>query len=165
MAGNSNVYKTIWKNGNKEYNEKYICCFFVIRNLKSAITYKCGQVVLSRTSVYFAISKLILLFLYCIYIPCIIRSKVYLYILRSMFPFLSNWLRPKPSVVNQMSHLFFWSLKYFFAYFNFFQNGHIHNVVSMLINVLKLDVENNNIFPMLSNVVYINIEIDNVDLT
>ena len=30
MTGNNNVYKTIWKNGNKEYNEKYICCFLTI---------------------------------------------------------------------------------------------------------------------------------------
>ena len=42
----------------------YIFCFFTIWNLKSAITYNCGQVVLSRTSVYIAISKLILLFVY-----------------------------------------------------------------------------------------------------
>ena len=30
MTGNINVYKTTWKNGNKEYNEKYICCSFTI---------------------------------------------------------------------------------------------------------------------------------------
>ena len=30
MTGNNNVYKTIWKSGNKEYNEKYICCFFLL---------------------------------------------------------------------------------------------------------------------------------------
>ena len=38
MAENNNVYKSIWKNGSKEFNEKYICCFFTIRNFKSPIT-------------------------------------------------------------------------------------------------------------------------------
>ena len=87
MAGNNNVYKTIWKNGNKEYNEEYICCFFTIRNLKSAVTYKCGRVVLSRKSVYFATSKLILLFSYSFHVPYIILFNVYFYIVRSMFAF------------------------------------------------------------------------------
>ena len=40
----------------------------------------------------------------------------------------------------------------------FFSNGHIRNVVSILPNVLKITVENN-------NVVQINIEIDNIDST
>ena len=86
----NNVYKTIWKNENKEYNEKYIC-----------------YPVLSRTSVYFAFSKLILLFSYSFHVPCIILSNVYFYILRSMFLFLLNRSQPKTCVVNQMSHLFF----------------------------------------------------------
>ena len=47
MTANNNVYKTIWKNKNKEYNEKYIRCFFTISNLNSAITYKRGWIVLS----------------------------------------------------------------------------------------------------------------------
>ena len=42
----------------KEYNDKYICCFVVIKNHKSKKTHKCGQIVLSLTSIYFAISKL-----------------------------------------------------------------------------------------------------------
>ena len=46
MTGNNNVYKTIWRNESKEYNEKYICCFFTTWNLKSAIMYKSGRVVL-----------------------------------------------------------------------------------------------------------------------
>ena len=64
IAGNDNVYKTIWRNENKEYNQRYICSFLTIWNLKSAITYNCGQVVLSNTSVYFAINKPILLLSY-----------------------------------------------------------------------------------------------------
>ena len=85
----------------------------------SAIAYKCGRVVLSRTSVYFVISKLILLFSYSFHVPCIILSNVYFYIVRSMFPFLFNRSQSKASVVNQMSHLFFEAQKYFFALFNF----------------------------------------------
>ena len=102
-----NAYKTIWKNGNKEYNEKYICCFFTIWNVESAITYKCRQVVLSRTPAYFAISKPILLFLCSFHVTCIILSNVYFYIVYSIFPFLFNRSQPKASVVNEMSHLFF----------------------------------------------------------
>ena len=64
-----------------------------------------------------------------------------------------------------MSHPFFEAQKYFFALLNFWpytercfdENGHIQNVVSMLINVVKLDVQN--------NIVNINVEIDNVNLT
>ena len=41
---------------------------------------------------------------------------------------------------------------------------HIHNVVSTLINVVKLDVEFNNNVLTLSNVANINVELDNVDL-
>ena len=48
--------------------------------------------------------------------------------------------------------------------FQLFVNGHIHNVVSTLINVVKLLDENNNVIPTLSNV-HINFEIDNVDST
>ena len=91
MTRNNNVYKTIWKNRDKEYNEKYICCFFTIWNLKSAIMYKRGWVVLFLTLVYFVISKLILLFSYSFHIPYIILSNVYFYIVCSIFPFLFNW--------------------------------------------------------------------------
>ena len=86
ITGSNNVFETIWKNGNKEYNEKYIYCFFrtwnrkrvisckcwrvtlsrtTIWNLKSAVTYNCGTAVLSRTSVYSAISKLVFMFFSC----------------------------------------------------------------------------------------------------
>ena len=61
------------------------------------------------------------------------------------------------------SFLFFFFLlssKIFICSFKLFANGHIHNVVSRLINV-----ENKNIVLTLSNVVNINVEIDNVDST
>ena len=62
------------KNGNSnEYNEKYILCFFVTWNSKSAITYECGQVVLSSTSVYFVISKFTVYlstFIFTLCVPC-----------------------------------------------------------------------------------------------
>ena len=40
---------------------------------------------------------------------------------------------------------------------------HIKNVVSTLVNVVKLDVENDNIVSALPNVVHMNVEIDKVD--
>ena len=114
MTGNNKVYKTIWKNGNKEYNEKYICCFLTIWNLKSAITYKCRRVVLSHTSDYFAISKLILLFSYSFHVLCIILSNVYFYVVRSMFPFLFNWSQSKALKLKNIFLLFsnFWKWLY-----------------------------------------------------
>ena len=117
--GNNNVYKTTWKNGNQEYNEKYIRYFFTIWNLKRTITYKCGRVVLSHTSAYFAISKPILLFSYSFHIPSIILSNVYFYIVRSIFPFLFNRSQSTASIINQLSHPFFEAQKYFFALFTF----------------------------------------------
>ena len=63
-----------------------------------------------------------------------------------------------------MSHLFFEAQKCFCS-FQLLENGHIHNFDSKLINVMKLDVENNNIASTLSNIANINVEIDNVDLT
>ena len=44
-------------------------------------------------------------------------------------------------------------------------NGHIHNVVSTLPNVVKNYVENDNVVSTLLNVVQINVEIDNIDST
>ena len=144
MIENNNVYKIIWKNGNKEYNEKYICCFFTVWYLKRAITSNCGRAVLSHSSVYFAISNFILLFSYSFHMPCIILSNVYFYIARPMFPFLFNRSQSTASTVNQLSHLFFEALKYFCS-FQIFEKGHIQNVVSTLINIVKLDAQNNNI--------------------
>ena len=89
-------------------------------------------------------------FIFTLYVPC--------------FLFLLIKLQSKVSVVNQMSHLFFGSSKIFFYSFQYFENGHILNVLSTLIKVMKLDVEISNIVSMLSNVVSMNAEIDNVDL-
>ena len=164
MTRNDSVYKTIWKNGNKEYNEKYICCFFTIWNLKRAITYRWRREVLFLTSVYLATTKLILLFSYTFHVPCIILSNVCFYILRSIFPYPFNWTQSKARVVNQMSHLFL-KLKNTLWSFQLFENGHIHNVFSTLINVIKPDVKNNSIVSTLFNVVNINAEIDKLHLT
>ena len=49
-----------------------------------------------------------------------------------------------------MSHLFM-KFKNIFCAFQFFANGHIHNVVSTLINGRKFDVENNNLASTLPN--------------
>ena len=42
---------------------------------------------------------------------------------------------------------------------------HIHHVVSTLVNVVKLDFENDNVVSTLSNIGNINVEIYNVELT
>ena len=47
----------------------------------------------------------------------------------------------------------------------FFSNGHIHNIVSMNPNVVKIYVENDNVVSTLSNVVQINVEMNNLDST
>ena len=51
----------------------------------------------------------------------------------------------------------------FFCFF--FGNGYFHNVVSTLINFIKLDVEKDNVVSTLFNVVHINVDIRNVDST
>ena len=99
-------------------------------NLPSAIIYKCGRVVLSRTSVYFsvdtgrklnvhktfnlrpvstgfAISKLTMSFSYSFNVPCTILSNVYFYTVCSISSFLFHRSQLKSGVVNQMSHLYF----------------------------------------------------------
>ena len=58
--------------------------------------------------------------------------------------------------------LCFWLQANFFFFF-FFSNGHIHNVVSALLKVVKIYVEIDNIVSTLSNIVQINVEIDNVE--
>ena len=94
MIENNNVYKTIWKNGNKEY---YI--FF--------------------TSDDFAISKAILLFLYSFHIPSIILSNVYFYIALSMFAFLLIDRNRQQVLLISWVIFFFETQKYFFALFKF----------------------------------------------
>ena len=44
----------------------------------------------------------------------------------------------------------------------FFPNGHTHNVVSTLPNVVKIDVKNDNVVLTLSNVIQFNVEKHNV---
>ena len=44
-----------------------------------------------------------------------------------------------------------------------FRNGHFHNIVSTLTNVVKLNVEKDNFVSTLSNVTHINVEIQSVD--
>ena len=59
----------------------------------------------------------------------------------------------------------FFFLSFFWVFFFFFfSNGHIHNVVSALLKVVKIYVEIDNIVSTLSNIVQINVEIDNVEL-
>ena len=90
----------------------------------------------------------ILIFFLCIftlYIPC------FLFLLID---------HNQKQVLLIKSVIFFWSSEIFFCSFQLFGNGHIHNVVWTLINLMKLDVENNSIVSTLSNVVNISVEID-----
>ena len=50
-------------------------------------------------------------------------------------------------------------------FFVLFGNGHFHNAVSTLTNVVKLDFEKDNVASTLSNVVHMNVEMCNVDST
>ena len=59
------------------------------------------------------------------------------------------------------STIFFEAQKYYFVFESrviFFPNGQIHNVVSTLPDVAKIDFENDNVVSTLSNVVQFNIE-------
>ena len=132
--------------------------------LISVLMYKCGQVVLFLTSVYFAISKLILLFLCSFQVPCIILPTLIFTLYLPRFPFFLIDHNQKQVLLIKWV-IFFWSSKTVFCFFQPLENGHIHNVVSTLTNVVKLDVENNSSVLKLSNVVNINVEIDNVDVT
>ena len=46
-----------------------------------------------------------------------------------------------------------------------FPNDHIHNVVSTLPNVMKIDVENDIVFSTLFNIVQTNVETDSIGST
>ena len=92
----------------KEYNEKYICCFLSIWNLKSAILYKCRRVVLTRTSVYFFISNLTLPFSYFIHVATMHYTFGLLFLHCTLHvSFLFDRSQSKTGVVNQMSRLCF----------------------------------------------------------
>ena len=156
MTGNNNVYKTIWKNGNKEYNEKYICCFITIWNLISAKSHKCGRVVLFLTSVYFAISNAYcyfpILFMYnALYFPTFIFT---LYV--PFYPFFLIDHNQKRMLLIKWV-FFFWKLKNISLLFSTFWKWSNSQRF--------LDVEYSSIVSTSPSVVNINDEIDNVDLT
>ena len=142
MTGNSNIFKTIWKNGNKEHDDKYVCCFFMIWNLIFAAKYKFGRLVLFFTSVNYAISQLTLIFfhvifklhfnvsyfstfIFTLYIPC--------------FPFFLIDHNQKVLLIKWVT--FSWSSEISHYSFQPFENYHIRNVLSTFINVMKLYVE------------------------
>ena len=63
------------------------------------------------------------------------------------------------------SRRFFEAQKYYFVFeskLNFFSNGHICNVVSTSPNVVKIDVENDNVVLALFNIFQFTVEIHNV---
>ena len=63
------------------------------------------------------------------------------------------------------SSIFFEAQKYYFVFessLNFFSKDHINNVVSMLPDVVKIDVENDNIVSTLPNAVQFNAKTHNV---
>ena len=126
---------------------------------------------------YFAISKLISLFLHSFHVPCIIVSNVYFDVVHS----IDCMFKYKFQFESSCSHLYVPCFPFFLIDHNqkhvllikwvilFLQlkNNfllHIHNVVSTLINVVKLDVEFKNIVSTLPNAANINVELD-VDLT
>ena len=123
-----NVHKTIRKNGSKEYNERYICCFFTMWNLLSAIMYKCGRVVLFLTSVYLPSSNSYcyfhILFMYhALYVPTFIFR---LYVLCFNF-LLIDHNQKQVLLIKWVIFFFLEAQKYFFA-LQIFENGHIHKV-------------------------------------
>ena len=87
-------------------------------------------------------------FNFILYVPC--------------FPFFSIDHNRKQVLLIKLFIFFFEAQKYFLL-FQLFKNDHTDNVVSTLINVMKLDVESNSIVPTLSNV-NVKLEIDHVGL-
>ena len=75
---------------------------------------------------------------------------------------------------NSVETIFTWNTKMLFCFWlevyvlfiylfiYLFSNGHIHNVVLTLPNIVIIDVESDNIVSTLSKVVEINVEIDNL---
>ena len=80
------------------------------------------------------------------------------------YKFLIKW---GTNEKNVESSIFFEAQKYYFVFdsrfnfFFFFSNGPIH-VVAMLPNVVKIDVENDNVVLTFSNLVQFNVEKHNV---
>ena len=101
---------------------------------------------------------------YSFHVPCIILSNVYFYNIRSMFFLHFNRSQSKASVVNQMNNSFFEAQKYFLDWYQLVENDYIHNIVLTLINVVKLEAENNNIISTPSNFVNINVWIWSCDV-
>ena len=87
-----------------------------------------------------------------------LQSTIYIFLLKWKIKWRIFW-----------SSEFFEAQKYYFVFDSrlnfFFSNGHIHNFVSTLPNVVKIYAENGNVVSTLSNVVQINVEIGNVDST
>ena len=81
-------------------------------------------------------------------------------IFEALQKFLLKWRK----IEGFESSIFLEAQKYYFAFeaFFFFRNGHIRRVVSTLPNVVKIDVENDNVVSTMSNVVQFNAEIHNV---
>ena len=79
------------------------------------------------------------------------------------YKFLLKW---GTNEENFESSIFFEAQKYYFVFDSrlnyFFSNGHTRNVVSMLPNVVKIDVENDNVVSTLYNLVQFNVEKHNV---
>ena len=78
------------------------------------------------------------------------------------YKFLLKWGKNEE---NFESSIFFKAQEYYFIFesrLNFFSNGHIRNVVSMLPNVVKIDFENDNVVSTLSNAAQFNVEKYNI---
>ena len=71
---------------------------------KNKRMFECRRLVLSRSTVYFAMTKLTLSFAYAFHIPCIILSSVHFNIVLFLFLFLFNQSQSKAGVVNQIIH-------------------------------------------------------------
>ena len=95
-------------------------------------------------------------------------QAILLYILHQLGNRVREVLSSAYSILNEI----YWKLKDVILFLtqglfiNFFSNSHIHNVVSELRNVIKIDMENDDAVLMLLDVVQVNnVGIDEVDLT
>ena len=101
-------------------NEKYIWCFFTIWNLKSAVTYKCGWVVLFLRSVYIAISKLILLFSHILFMYHALYFPTFIFTMyATCFPFFLIDHNQKHMLLIKWVIFFLKDKNILFALFNF----------------------------------------------